>query len=47
MEKKNNILNQVTNVMNVGELKRETKNLIETFSSISQMNKSMYDEMIK
>ena len=46
MDKKNYILNQVQNIMNVGEIKRETQNLIESFSSIVQINKSMYDEML-
>lgn len=46
MDNKKDILNQVNNVMNIGELKRETKNLIETFSSIAEINKTMYDEMI-
>lgn len=47
MENKNDILNQVNNVMNVGQIRRETKNLIETFSSIAEINKAMYDEMLK
>lgn len=47
MDNKNHILNQVNNVMNVGELRRETKNLIESFSSIVEINKAIYDEMIK
>ncbi|AWK52227.1 hypothetical protein DIC82_15010 [Clostridium beijerinckii] len=47
MEKKNNILNQVQNAINIGELKRETQNLVEMFSSIVQINKNMYDEMKK
>lgn len=34
MGKENNILNQVQNVMNIGEVKRETQNLIESFSVI-------------
>lgn len=47
MEDKNNILNKVNNIMNVGEIRRETQNLIETFSSIAEINKGMYDEMLK
>lgn len=47
MGKENNILNQVQNVMNIGEVKRETQNLIESFSSIVQINRTMYDEMLK
>lgn len=45
--KKNNILNQVNDSMQLGEFKRETEKLIESFSSIASINKNMYEEMLK
>jgi len=47
MEDKNNILNQVNNSMQLGEFKREIEKLIDSFSSVVSINKSMYDEMKK
>jgi hypothetical protein len=46
-DRQKNILNQVNNLMKNNELKLEIQNLIDTFSMVVQLNKAMYDEMIK